>query len=794
MLLFCQAGTLYGQKKSDCQFEISGQIFDLDSKESIPYVTIQIENTINGVTANEYGEFHIENICHEEFNLIISHVGHKTTIHHHDIYHNSIEVFLATDDVILESVVIEAEKSAGGLSSVSVSSIKLEEFELVQSGNLGEVVEQIAGVSTISTGQNIVKPVLHGLHSNRILIVNNGIRHEFQNWGVEHAPEIDPSLADNLEVIKGAGTVRYGSDALGGVILINPPEIEHSKHLHGELKLTGNSNGRSGESTMKLQKGFDRLGIMAEGSILKQGDLKAANYNLTNTGKEEISFASGINYHFTNFDLEAYYSHFNQELGILRGSVTGNLTDLADAIGNELPQNTEPFSYDTNNPRQDVSHDLLKFKGSLNKPNQSVSFQYGFQLNKRNEFDVRRGTNNDVPSIKLELKTHSIDLDWNHPEINGINGLIGIQTQYQDNNNLPGTNTISFIPNYNNSRFGIFIIESLEKGLNTFEAGLRYDYQYTSVRGRDQQNEIFREELTFQNVTATVGLKRQLTQNATFRTNLGTAWRPPSVADLYRLGKNEFINETGLLRFELDENNEVATTVLSTNEKTVPNEVGVKWINTFEVATKRYNLEVTAYLNFIKNYIYSRPAGITTTVRGPFPFFIFQQTDALLAGIDLNMTLEHSDNLLSSIRGNYLWSKDIGNDDFFVGQPPAYISYNINYVLPIKLFDKSTVGTTFNYTFRQFQAPRVVSITEILEAELSNEDLFANDGSNFDILKEPTGYFLTNLFWRSTIRKFNWTFQVKNLFNVDYRSYTNRQRYFADALGRNFIISINYKL
>ncbi|MDA0193874.1 MAG: TonB-dependent receptor [Bacteroidetes bacterium] len=779
----------------NCTYEVEGNIYDLNTRMPIPYVTVQIEGTQNGNVADDSGFFKINNICQSEFNLSISHVGYHKTVHHHDIYHESPKIYLASDEFVLESVVIEGQKPTGDLTSTTSTLIKAEDLEVVQSGSFGDVAGSIAGISTISTGQNIVKPVLHGLHSNRILIINNGIRHEFQNWGVEHAPEIDPSLADNLEVIKGAATVRYGADALGGVILINPPKIELSEHLHGEIKLAGNSNGRSGESTIKLQKGFNRFGLLAEASLLKQGDLRAPDYNLSNTGKNELSFATGANYHLSNIDIELYYSHFSQELGILRGSVVGDLNDLDGAISNEPPQNTRSFSYRIKTPRQEVDHDLVKLKGAYLKENQSFNFQYGYQVNRRMEFDIRRGSNNDAPSISLQLISHSLDLDWNHPQINNLNGIIGIQTLYQDNNNLPGTNTISFIPNFNNSRFGIFIIESMERGMNTFEAGIRYDYQYSSVRGRDTDNSIFRNELDFQNITATLGLNHEFSSNATFRTNFGSAWRPPSVVDLYRLGKNEFINETGLLRFEYDENHNINTKLVSTIEKSTPNEFGLKWVNSFEKYNDRYNLDITVYSNYVFNYIYSRPAGITNTVRGPFPFFVFEQTDALLWGVDLNLFWKHSGVISSLVRGSYLWSKDVSNNDFFVGQPPSNLQYELSFKPKLEFFDETKISVSLYYSFKQYQAPkRIVSLGQILEAQSKGEDLFSEDTSNFDFLKEPEGYFLTNISFRSTIRKFTLLLQAKNMLNVDYRSYTNRLRYFADETGRNIGLSFIYRI
>ncbi len=458
-------------------------------------------------------------------------------------------ILLAHDSITLKSVTVEGEILEGDLYSGTVQKLSAQEFEQEQSGSLGELAENLTGVSTITTGQNVAKPVIHGLYSNRILIINNGVRHAFQNWGDEHAPEIDPSLAQTISVVKGAATVRYGPDALGGVLLINPPRLELLTPLQGSAQVIGKSNGRSGEASVTLQKGFRRLALMAQASALQQGDLRAPDYLLTNTGKREQSMALSSRFHYGNFDLYAYYSHFNQDLGILRGAVTGNLEDLVNAIETEPPPLTRSFSYAIDNPRQAVQHDLLKLEGHWNNEVQSLEVQYAVQANQRQEFDVRRGTNNERPNIDLELTTHSLDAEWQHPTWQQWGGSVGVQGHYQNNANQPGTNTVPFIPNFTNQRVGLYVIEGRPLGADRIEVGVRYDYQAMSVRGRKPNNDVYRHDLDYQNVTATLGWIKEISEEHHFRTNLGLAWRPPNVSELYSFGRHQATIEYGLWRY-----------------------------------------------------------------------------------------------------------------------------------------------------------------------------------------------------------------------------------------------------
>ncbi len=787
-----------GQIPKACDYEVSGIIFDLASKQPLPFAAVQIKGTNIGTVADEAGIFSIKDLCENEFDLIFSHVGFKKLTHHHDPHHALSKVFLAPEDLTLESVIIEGDVVAGDLHSNTVEELSSQEFKKNQSESLGDLAANISGVSVLKTGQNIAKPIIHGLHSNRVLIINGGVRHEFQNWGTEHAPEIDPSLAENISVIKGAATVRFGPDALGGVLLINPPKMEMASPLQGEISLIGKSNGQTGEGSFKLQRGYSKLAFLASGSLTKQGDLKAPDYALTNTGKSEKSIALGTKFHGSHFDLTAFYSRFDQELGILRGSVTGNLRDLAVAIGASIPENTADFSYDINNPRQTVTHDLFKLTGELHKENQSFLIQYGFQINQRREFDIRRGTNNQLPAIDLELFTHSLDAEWNHPGWNDWQGSIGIQTVYQDNNNLPGTNTIPFVPNYNNSRLGIYLIESKVFNENTIEWGVRYDYQSFSIRGRASNNDLFTNDLTYQNFSATVGFKKDIKEGHVVRTNLGTAWRPPNISEIYSFGRHQSVFEYGLWRYEINEANEVtAGRVLTEQDREIPSEVGIKWVSSYEINQQKWQADLTGYVNFIQNYLYTKPAGITQNIRGAFPFFIYDQTNTLLAGVDFSSSFKHNEKFASSFKASLLWAKDVSNNENFVGLPPINLGYLLNYSPQnFSMFLNNHIDLDLSYTFEQFQAPRVIGIDELLAAKENDVSLFENNNEVFDFLPPPGGYFLMDVSWNFKIKNIpglGGSVQIHNVLNQSYRNYTDRLRYFADDIGRNLILSVQYQ-
>ena len=794
LLLLSLTGAAQSSPPDSCTYTVDGQVLDLTTQQPMPYASVQVKGLPVGDQTDAQGYFRIEHLCRREFDLVVSYVGYKTAVHHHDVYHSAPQIFLAHDSITLQSVTVEGERTAGDLYSGTVQRLSPQEFAQQQSGSLGELAANLSGVSMLSTGSNVAKPIIHGLHGNRVLIINNGVRHEFQNWGDEHAPEIDPSLAQDISVVKGAATVRYGPDALGGVILINPPRLELLTPLQGSAQLIGQSNGRSGEVSASLQKGFHRLSLLGQASVVRQGDLRAPDYQLTNTGKREQSAALSSRFHYGNVDAYAYYSHFSQELGILRGAVTGNLEDLVTAIEAESPLLTRPFSYVINNPRQSVQHDMLKLEGHWNNERQAVEVQYALQNNQRQEFDVRRGTNNQRPNIDLQLLTHSVDAVWQHPAGQQWEGSVGAQGLLQVNRNLPGTNTVPFVPNFTTQRVGVYVIEALVAGADRLEVGARYDYQAMNIRGRQPDNEIYRTNLVYHNVTATLGWVRDLDEQQRLRTNVGLAWRPPNVSELYSFGRHQASIEYGLWRYRQTETGRFDTNViLDESDRAVPAEQGLKWISTYEVTRSRWQGELTAYVNYIRNFLYTQPAGITQTVRGAFPYFLYRQDDALLVGVDASAMFSHTDRLTSTLRASYLWARNLATDEPFVGTPPADLRYRLEQRLPRwGVLDAWSWNVALHYTFRQWQAPRTVTLPELLRAGQTDEAVFATDGSAFDILPPPPGYLLLNAAWTGQINHFQLGVQVRNALNQRYRRYTDRLRYFADEVGRNVVVSVKY--
>ncbi len=149
-------------------------------------------------------------------------------------------------------------------------------LERSSSVSLAQLLENLPGVSMISTGSTIAKPVIQGMHSSRILLINNGVRLESQTWGDDHAPEIDHTGSNVIEVIKGAESIRYGYGAVGGVVLFNqtPLPYGHDKlFVSGKANLSYGTNARSGYGSMTADFGYKNLGLRIHGWCRRPGTI-----------------------------------------------------------------------------------------------------------------------------------------------------------------------------------------------------------------------------------------------------------------------------------------------------------------------------------------------------------------------------------------------------------------------------------------------------------------------------------------------------------------------------------------
>ncbi len=314
-----------------CSNILSGHVEDMDTKELLSGANVLIEELNKTVITDNKGDFVFTGLCSESYTLQISHVSCDTVV----------KKFIVTRDMhidinmphfrntILKDVIVTTQKAVS--TSGYLQQLKGRDLDESKGVSLSEALSKINGITLLQTGATISKPVLHGLHSNRILTINNGVRQEGQQWGNEHAPEIDPFIADNLVVIKGVDELRYGSDAVGGVILVNPKPLRFKTGRYAELNTGYYTNNREYVASGMYEQTFKKLPYFSyrlQGTVKKGANVATPDYRLNNTGLAEQNFSVTTGWKKEGYHLEAFYSQFATTLGIFTGSHVTTRSDL----------------------------------------------------------------------------------------------------------------------------------------------------------------------------------------------------------------------------------------------------------------------------------------------------------------------------------------------------------------------------------------------------------------------------------------------------------------------------------
>ena len=763
-LLFVIIFSTAHSQNSSCTCFVKGVVRDQHSGLPIVGATILLVGQNNGVFTDEQGRYQISNLCPGAYEMECRIVGYNSFRQKLDLTAGHEENFnLQEDEVHLKDVEITAHRTDTPASQPLIT-LSGNDLSQTRGQSLGESLKGITGVSTLQTGSSISKPVIHGMHSNRVLIMNNGVRQEGQQWGSEHAPEIDPFVATRLSVVKGAAGVRYGSDAIGGVILVDPEELPFGKPISGELNTVGFSNGRQGVASGTVQggiKGFSGFGWRAQGTIKRGGNIRTPNYFLDNTGLSEKNFSLSAGYRKKGFGIDLFYSHFDTQIGIFSGSHIGSITDLLNVINNGEPFIKSGFSYAINRPNQNVKHEVLKAEVHYHfNDGNRIQWTIAEQLNNRNEFDLHRPRNDSIaalnhPELTFKLNTLTNDIVWDHKPIAGkIAGQVGVSTLYQYNL-MSGR---PLIPNFNQFNIGMFWIERYVKNKWEIEGGVRYDYRILTTHRLVSRKQVD-SEFKFANFAGTVGVSNNISERLSAHLNFGSAWRAPNVSELFSDGVHH-----GAASYEK-------------GDSTLAPEKALNTIGSIKYASAKFTVELGAYYNFISDYIYLKPQPEPIlTVRGAFPYFKYTQTDATFKGVDLSIAWQFAKNLTLTSKLSYLRVYDTRNKNYLVMIPPNRWDNQLKYEIP-------KIGN-WNGIY--------VSVGNLTVAQQKRVPPAS------DFAPPPAAYSLWNVQAGTNIRLSNKNvlevgISVQNLFNTVYRDYMNRFRYYSDDMGRNASLRLKWK-
>ena len=777
----------------DCNLSLKGKVVDLHDNSPLVGAVVSIVEINENVLSNANGEFLFTNQCKGKVSLKISHLNCEDLFTELDLNRSISKTFFMEHHIesLKEVIVLENKLKDLSITANSYSLTQLEK-DRYSSGNLAAALGSISGVSNLSTGNSVAKPVIHGMYGSRVGIVYDGVVLENQQWGLDHAPNVDLNAFDNIRLIKGAGLLKYTGDTPGGVIVLESSTPKISDSLYGKTIINGMSNGRGYNLISSWVRSFQSgIYLKAQGTLKKNGDYSTPNYILSNTGNNEENFNVTIGRNKILKKLKINFSFFSQEIGILRSSHIGNVGDLLRAIESKSPIVINPFSYEVNFPKQFNKHYTTSIEYSIrNNSNGKWITKYNWQKNNRKEYDIRRGSDKYDPALNLTLDTHN--LVSNYEWTNSYSSYdLGFFSQYQDNYSNPNTGIKRLIPDYVKVRLGSFFTASYAILNNVdFNFGFRYEhinnlvqkyYHNSRWNAENYENDLgpyviketlsqklVKRRLIFNNPSFNFGIKSKIIPSHEISFNFFYTQRAPDIAEMFSDGLHHAIASI-----------EYGNPFLK-SEKTN------KFVINFEKNEGDFQYNFNPYLTNGKNYIVIEPAGVEQTIRGAFPVWEYRSISSLLKGFDIDLSYKINENLF--FKNNTSWIEGIDRETKtpIINIPPLTTKNQIQFSFSKWESFFGTINSKFVLSQKQF--PNNNFNTTIIENGSKVEKLV-------DISTPPDRYhdLGIDLNWGPYdlfSNKISFSLTFDNILNANYRNYLNRMRFYNDELGRNIMVQI----
>ena len=651
---------------------LSGKITEAKNGKPLAGAVIYLHEAKTGAIADANGFYKTPAVPAGKYLVEISFQGYASILETMDLTDNPVKNFVLKETFVEnEAVTVTGVASASKVrqSVQPVSIVKHADLMHTSSLNVIDALSKLVpGVSSLSTGPAISKPVIRGLGYNRVVTVHDGVRQEGQQWGDEHGIEIDEYSIQKIEVLKGPASLFYGSDAMAGVVhLITNVPVEEGTikaNLLGTFIDNNGLFGGSGNIAGHLKNGF--------------------NWNVYGTSKSAADYSNQydgkvFNSRFFEKNFGGYiginkswgYSHllissFNQKLGIVEGArdpLTGKFLVYGDTPDEHVATTDELNSRTLFNPYQHITHFKIASDNNFSVGKDRLAVNIGYQRNQRREL----GDHDQpfTPELHFDLQTVNYNIQYNLADKTGWKASFGANGMFQQNRNLADK---VLIPEYNQVDGGVFVYakKTFDNKL-TVSGGLRADTRH--VTGKQYlQNGVVKFsafDKSFGNISGSAGLSYEASEVVAFKFNLARGFRAPSVSELSSNGAHEGTN-----RYEYGDNN------LKT-ETSFQADAGM------EVNTQHVSLILNAFYNNIQNYIFyskleaKRGGDSLVNVGGTnITAFKFRQSSATLVGFEVKLDLHphpldwlHFENSFSYVAGHFNESFEGSNKLPFIPSP-----------------------------------------------------------------------------------------------------------------------------
>lgn len=594
------------------QHELKGVIKDSRTGSYLQGAIVYIPDLKAGAISDSLGNYRLRNIPAGNYLVEASLVGYSrvlTTITVRDIVQMDYSLTPSPtelDDITVTGVPAATDKQK---SPVTVSTMSYKELSENASTNVIDAIARVPGVSAMTDGQSISKPVIRGLGYNRVLTINDGVEQVDQAWFDEFGIEADPDAVNRYEILKGPASLAYGSDAIAGVVNLIPERPLPEGQMKGNLLFNYQTN--NGLINNMAYLAGTRNGIAWS---VRVDNIMAHAYQDPYDGY-------ALNSQFSNFNTDGtiglhrkwgftqlHISYFDMHTGIVDGtrdSASGQMERQVSYPGLNggqptyvLPTHQEVVSYTPFCIDQHIRHTKLVWDNSIAVGAGRITGIFSWQKNQRQE--ANDPTMPDTPDIYYSSNGATYDVRYISPQIGNFNVSAGLNGVSQFSKSL---GTLMLIPNYNFFQIGGFVIAKETIGKVNLSGGLRYDTRTfhgidhwvdstTQAPVSPDAPNAFHEfpgfTSHFSGVSFSAGAAYDLTKNVYLKANIARGWRAPNVAECGANGVHD------------------GTVVYEIGDPTLKPETSLEEDIVFGVNSKDINVELDLFNNSIHDFIYAQ--------------------------------------------------------------------------------------------------------------------------------------------------------------------------------------------
>ena len=776
--------SIISSRKTKATF--TGKIINEKTGEALVGASIYFPDLRIGTSSNEQGSFSIKNIPQGRFLLEVSYLGFSSVLESINLAGDVQRDFILNPSFVeTEGVTVTGVSAATSIrrTPIPVNIVKKEDFMRGSSTNLIDALANVPGVSLVATGPAISKPFIRGLGYNRVVVVNDGIRQEGQQWGDEHGIEVDEYNVTKAEVLKGPASLMYGSDALAGVINFISITPVSDGSVKGNFFTSYQTNNR--QRGLHTNIGGNHNGFIwgAYGSYKAAADYKNKfDGHVFNSKFNEKNFGGYLGFNKGWGYSRLYLSSFDQHTGLIEGerdSATGKFLKIISINGSEAEAMAMGDDFKSGNPflpNQKINHFKLATENSLNIGTDRLTFTLGYQRNIRKEFANVLAP--EESNLYFDLNTVNYNLQYHLAERNHWKTTIGVNGLQQSNFNK-GEEVL--IPEYSLFDIGVFLFEQKRFDKLTLSGGIRIDNRSLNSKGYSEAGAPRFQQFkkSFSNISGSAGLSYEPTNTITLKLNMARGFRAPSIPELASNGAHEGTN-----RFEYGEQN-------------LKSETSLQFDAGIDIGTEHVNFSSNIFYNPIRNFIYyrklnSRAGGDSIIDDGTEQYFAFRfnQNNARLYGVEFNLDIHphpwdwlHVENTFSVVRGKLNEAQDGSRNLPFIPAPKLVNEIKVDFL---------KTGESVRNVY--------------LKAELENTLAHTRPFTGFDTETKTPGYTLINAGIGCQVMckskpLFNIYFAANNLADVAYQSHLSRLKYAplnnvtgrqgVFNMGRNFSIKLN---